>query len=306
MDLANEDRRLLCEQFPRASTYHPDWVVESVSGGANALWLTEWLTAGLDLKPGMRVLDLGCGRAASSIFMRREFGIQVWATDLWFGASENAQRIRDAGVEDGVFPIHADARSLPFAAEFFDAIVSIDSFVYYGTDDLYLNYIAQFVKPGGLLAIAGAGLMKEMGDAVPRHLREWWTHELGCLHSATWWRRHWERTGILKVEVANSMPEGWRRWLDWHQVVAPGNAVEIKALEADRGKNLGYVRVVGRRQPDAKLSDLNMSMPVQYTREPLLRSGPDQRALTGGANSPSKRRAATRRTKPQSGRHAAS
>ena len=100
----------------------------SVSGGANSLWLTEWLTGALDLRPGMRVLDLGCGRAASSIFLRREFGVQVWATDLWFSASENIQRIRDAGVEDGVFPIHADARSLPFAADFFDAIVCIDSF----------------------------------------------------------------------------------------------------------------------------------------------------------------------------------
>jgi cyclopropane fatty-acyl-phospholipid synthase-like methyltransferase len=98
----------------------------SVSGGANSLWLTEWLTEALQLRRGMRVLDLGCGRAASSIFLHREFGVQVWATDLWISASENLQRIRDAGVEDGVFPIHADARSLPFAAEFFDAIVLID------------------------------------------------------------------------------------------------------------------------------------------------------------------------------------
>ena len=116
----------------------------------------------------MRVLDLGCGRAASSIFLRREFGVQVWATDLWFSASENIQRIRDAGVEDGVFPIHADARSLPFAAEFFDAIVCIDSFIYYGTDDLYLNYLARFVKPGGPVGIAGAGLMREIEGSRSR------------------------------------------------------------------------------------------------------------------------------------------
>ena len=122
----------------------------------------------MDLRPGMRVLDLGCGRASSSIFLRREFGVQVWATDLWFSASENIQRIRDAGVEDGVFPIHADARSLPFAAEFFDAIVCIDSFFYYGTDDLYLNYLARFVKPGGQVGIAGAGLMQEIEGARSR------------------------------------------------------------------------------------------------------------------------------------------
>ncbi len=108
----------------------------------------------------MRVLDLGCGRASSSIFLRREYGVQVWATDLWFSAAENFQRIRDAGVEDGVFPIHADARALPFAAEFFDAMVCIDSVPYFGTDDVYLNYLAQFVKPGSPVGIAGAGLVQ--------------------------------------------------------------------------------------------------------------------------------------------------
>ncbi len=106
----NADHRLSNEQFPRSAQYHPDWVLANASGGANSLWLTEWLTTALDLRAGMRVLDLGCGRASSSIFLRREFGVQVWATDLWFSAVENIQRIRDAGVEDGVFPLHADAR----------------------------------------------------------------------------------------------------------------------------------------------------------------------------------------------------
>jgi cyclopropane fatty-acyl-phospholipid synthase-like methyltransferase len=121
------DDRLLSERFPRSSAYHPEWVLAGVSGAANALWMTEWLAESLELRPGMRVLDLGCGQASSSIFLRREFGVQVWATDLWFSASGNLRRIRDAGVEDGVFPVHADARSLPFAAEFFDAVVSTHS-----------------------------------------------------------------------------------------------------------------------------------------------------------------------------------
>ena len=159
------------DRFPRASTYHPDWIRDSVGGGANSLWLTEWLAEALELRPAMRVLDLGCGRGASSMFLHREFGVQVWATDLWFSAEERSQRIRDAGVVDGgVVAIHADARALPFDLEFFDAIVSIDSFPYYGTDDLYLGYLARFVKPGGAIGIAGAGLMHEIDGAVPEHL----------------------------------------------------------------------------------------------------------------------------------------
>jgi cyclopropane fatty-acyl-phospholipid synthase-like methyltransferase len=179
--------RSLIERFPRSSGYHPDWILASISGGANALWLTEWLAEALELHPGMRVLDLGCGRAASSIFLCREFGVQVWAADLWFNPSENLQRIRDARVEDGVFPIHADARSLPFAADFFDAIVCIDSFPYFGTDDLYLHTLARFVKPGGQMGIAGAGLAREVEGPVPEHLRAWWTQDCAwCLHSAAW------------------------------------------------------------------------------------------------------------------------
>ncbi|MGO9467990.1 MAG: SAM-dependent methyltransferase [Isosphaeraceae bacterium] len=265
------DQRFVSERFPRASKYHPEWVVASVSGGANALWIAEWLAEALHLRPGMRVLDLGCGRAVSSIFLHREFGVQVWATDLWISASENILRIRDAGVEDGVFPIHADARSLPFADDFFDAIVSIDSFPYYGTDDFYLNYLARFVAPGGPVGIAGAGLMREIEGPPPEHLRAWWTPDLWSLHSAAWWRLHWERTGIMDIELADTMPDGWQRWLDWHRVIAPDNEAEITALEADRGDYLGYVRLVGRRQGRAKLADLIVSVPVQYTKKPLLR-----------------------------------
>jgi len=268
----NQDNPLTSDRFPRSSRYHPDWIRASASGGANALWLTEWLTEAMSLHPGMKVLDLGCGRAMSSVFLRREFGVQVWATDLWFNASENLQRVRDAGVEDGVFPIHADARALPFAAEFFDAIVSIDSFIYYGTDDHYLNYLARFVKPGGRIGIAQVGLTHEMDDPVPGHLREWWTQEqLWSFHSAAWWRRHWGRTGILDIEVADLMPEGWRHWLEWLRVVAPDNATEIKTLEADAGAHLGYVRAVGRRKAEVQLPEPIVAIPPHYERKPLLR-----------------------------------
>jgi SAM-dependent methyltransferase len=271
------DQRLISERFPRTSQYHPDWVLANASGGANSLWLTEWLTTALDLRPGMRVLDLGCGRASSSIFLRREFGVQVWAVDLWISAAENIQRIRDAGVEEGVFPLHVDARSLPFAPDFFDAVLCVDSFYYYGTDDLYLNYLAQFVKPGCPVGVAGAGVVREIESSVPDHLAKWWTQDLWAIHSADWWRRHWERTGIMDIELADTMPDGWKFWLDWQRTVAPDNATEIKALEADVGRYLGYVRLVGRRRGAAKLEeycwpDTMRSFPPKYTKKPLLRS----------------------------------
>ncbi len=260
--------------FPRTSAYNPDWILATVSGGANSLWLTEWLTSAMDLQPGMRVLDLGCGRGASSVFLHREFGVDVWATDLWFDADDRAKRIRDAGVETGVTVVAADARSLPFPPGFFDAIVSIDSFFYYGTDDLYLNYLARYLKPGGTIGMAGAAVMREVTDGLPEHLRAWWTQDLWCLHSAEWWRRHWQKTGLVDVLVADAMRDGWQRWLDWHRLVAPDNAVEIAALEADRGRYLGYARVVARRTEEEP-GDVVATIKPEYTPAELRRQ--DQR-----------------------------
>jgi cyclopropane fatty-acyl-phospholipid synthase-like methyltransferase len=266
--------RLIAAQFPRSNAYHPAWVLSSASGGANSLWLTEWLASVLDLQSGMNVLDLGCGRASSSIFLGREYAVTVWATDLWFSPSENLQRIRDAGVERRVFPIHANARALPFAADFFDAIVSIDAFPYFGTDDHYLSYLARFVKPGGVIAIAAAGFSEEIEGDVPAHLGEWLSAEpsVRSMHSSAWWRRHWERTGIVDIELADTMPDGWKLWLEWLRNVAPDNRLEIQSVEADGGRHLAYNRVVARRRPQVRLDEPIVSVPTNYCRKPLLRS----------------------------------
>ena len=265
------DTRLLSDRFPRASRYNPDWLIASISGGANSLWLAEWLSEVIELKPGMRVLDLGCGRAAQSIFLAREFGVQVWAADLWFSASENQQRIRDAGVEDRVTAVHADARSLPFEPGFFDAILCIDSFPYFATDDHCLASLARFARPDGVLALAGACMLQEIDGALPDHLAAWWDPSCWALHSPAWWRRHWEKTGFVTVERAEAMPDGWQRWLDWQRVICPGNVLEIRTVEADAGRYFGYLRVVARRRRGVAIDDPISAVPTEYTKAPLLR-----------------------------------
>jgi hypothetical protein len=107
---------------------------------------------------------------------------------------------------------------------------------------------------------------------IPSHLREWWAQDHPwSFHTPAWWRRHWGRTGIVDVEVADTLADGWRFWVRWLRLVAPDNAVEIAALEADAGRHLGYVRVVGRRRAEAPLYEPVASIPAQYVQKPLLR-----------------------------------
>ena len=239
-------------EFPRAGRYDAEWILGNQMG-LNPLLLTEWVAQGMDLTAGMRVLDLGCGKALSSIFLAREYGVQVWATDLWIPATDNRKRIDTEGLADRVFSIHADARSLPFADEFFDAIVCVDAYIYFGTDDLYLDYLQRFAKPGGRLGIAVPGFMRELAGPFPEHLRPFWAQQGWTWHTAAWWRNLWSRTGLVGVQVADVLPDGWKLWLDWKRArrlfgdKSPGLESDIQVLEADRGDYMGFVRMVASR-----------------------------------------------------------
>ncbi len=249
-------------EFPRSAKYYPNWVLDNMMG-PNAPWLTESLAECMDLRPGMRVLDMGCGKGLSSIFLAKEYGLQVWAVDLWIAASDNLGRIRDAGVEERVFPIHAEAHALPFADGFFDAMVSVDAYHYFGTGDLYLqDHMARLVKPGGQLGIVVPGLVEELtSDQPPEHLRSYWEPELFSLHSPAWWRRHWERSALVAVERADLVPDGWRLWMAsdrlWSERLGkPADEADMLAL--DGGRVLGFTRMVASRneRPIARLDTL--------------------------------------------------
>lgn len=263
------------DRFPRSNAYNPAWIMENPMG-AHPLWLTEWLAGFLELHPGMRVLDLGCGKAKSSIFLAREFGVEVWAVDLWTNADENLLRVEAAGVSDRVFPLHGDARDLPFAGEYFDLVICIDSFNFFGTDDLYLNYLARFLPDQATFAFVSAGLLQEMGTQVPIHLERLWSQDYWTLHTAEWWHRHVDKTGLFEVSHTAEMPDGWRLWKEWAK--ATESALWYRrALEADEGRYLGYVGLVSKRIAGRPLAAhawpaaLNC-WPTRYTPHPLLRS----------------------------------
>ena len=239
-------------EFPRSNQYDPKWVLENQMG-PHPLWLTEWLCQGMNLKTGMRILDLGCGRGLSSIFLAKEYGAQIWATDLWISASDNYTRINEAGVADRIFPIHTDARSLPYADEFFDAIVCVDAYIYFGTDDLYLDYLHKFVKPGGQIGIVVPGFMQDLQGALPDHLEPFWAQECWTWHTVDWWQQHWARTGLVNLKCADTLRDGWKLWLAWEEArrLAGDDSsaleIDIQVLKADRGDYMGFIRLIAER-----------------------------------------------------------
>ena len=229
--------------FPLAAKYDPVWQLENELG-CPCLWLVEAVTRKMHLQPGMKLLDLGCGKAISSIFLAKEFGVQVFATDLWITASENQKRIQAANVEHLVFPINAEAHSLPYADSFFDAAICVNTYQFFGTADTYFNeHLGKLMKTGAEIGFALFGPYQEFENLVPEYLKEHWWNDFYYFHSLDWWHRHFLRCGSVEIVFADDFDGGGNEIaMKWEPIPDRMNMVR-----ADAGRNLSWFRLIIKR-----------------------------------------------------------
>jgi cyclopropane-fatty-acyl-phospholipid synthase len=107
---------------------------------------------GLDRRPGMRLLDVGCGWGSLSIHAAQRFGAQVLGVTLSREQADWAnRRIEEAGLTDSIEIRLADYRSLN--GEEFDAISSVGMFEHVGSAQRahYFETLQSLLAPGGRL-----------------------------------------------------------------------------------------------------------------------------------------------------------
>lgn len=183
--------------------------------GWGDLYLASEMAHLLELRPGMRVLELGAGRCLSATFLAKHFDVTVVAADAGIEPTENWQVVLGRGVEDRVLPLKMDARNIIFPEEYFDAVFALNSYMYFGTDDLYLPYLLKYLKPGGKICISSPCYSHECRVIPPDFLfdpPEY--HESFSLHSPEWWRNHFSRTGLVDVFYCREHGRGREIWLD--------------------------------------------------------------------------------------------
>ena len=168
-----------------------------------------------------RTLDLGCGFALTSLFIARETNAQsVVALDLWVTASENFARIKENHLEGKIIPIHGDAMDMPFAQEYFDAIISVDSYHYFGCKKgIFAEKILPFVKREGYVMIAIPGLKEEpTGDL--KELFTTWAEgdDAELFQTVAWWETLLkEECGDrcdITVKEAECFDTAWKEWFE--------------------------------------------------------------------------------------------
>lgn len=239
-------------KFIKSNKYDKKFINEHLMG-PNSMKMLEELLQSIKLEKGMRVLDLGCGKGLTSILIAKEFGVQVFATDLWIDATENYKTFKSMKLENQIIPIHADAGDLTYADEYFDAIVSIDSYYYFGTEPGFMDTkLAPLIKKGGTIALAFPGVKKELNGVLPDEMMLSWSQAkdevLKTFHSVPWWKELLSQSKEITIESIQEMQcfeETWQDWLSCEHEYAINDRL---SMEAGASKYMNLIAIIAKRK----------------------------------------------------------
>ncbi len=233
-------------KYLRSSHYDEKLVKEKIMG-PNPLKLEEELLVDNKLKKGSVVMDLGSGQGLTSVFLVKEYGLRVFAVDLWSNPSENKDFFASMGLTDEqIMPIKADATALPFAKDTFDGVVCTDSYNYFGRDVNYLGEkLLPYVKRNGYVYITIPGMKKDLHNNIPAELLfSWDKDQLDYIHDISYWENIISQTkdvNIVSIKEMESNDEVWNDWITCDNEYAINDR---KSINAGATKYLNFIAIV--------------------------------------------------------------
>jgi cyclopropane-fatty-acyl-phospholipid synthase len=146
-----------CAYFPSPSTTLEEAQVSKL----------DYICRKLQLQPGERVVDAGCGWGALAIYMAKHYGVTVRAYNISHEQIEYAQaRARKEGLADQVEFVEDDYRNI---SGDFDVFVSVGMLEHVGREHYYELEEVIFRTIGN----SGRGLLHFIGRNRPAHFSTW-------------------------------------------------------------------------------------------------------------------------------------
>lgn len=220
-------------------------IIERLMGPDSTIILNE-LIKDYENDSTIRILDLGCGKGLTSIVLAEKYkNAVIYAADLWVEAEDNYKFIKEEDLENKVIPLNISAENMPFAEKYFDIVVSIDAYHYFGTDKLFFDEkIKPYIKDNGLIFIAVPGLKKDY-EKVPDELKGKISEDDFKLFKS---KNYWEnilKDSMQKIEVEEMkcFNDAWDSWIATDN---PYALEDIELLKADNGKFLNLIGIKGK------------------------------------------------------------
>jgi cyclopropane fatty-acyl-phospholipid synthase-like methyltransferase len=208
-------------QYPELDGYTRDELYEDCSGGGG-LYLATRMVRMMRLRDRDIVLDLGCGKGTTSLFLAKHFGVKVIALDLWTPATFLDRKFTVRGYRDRIVPLHQDVtHEPPFAEDYFDSVFCMNSFNFYGDNVAFLRHLLKHVKPGGQVCIGSEVLTDEFTEEQlknppyvyafklppPNEAVDVFEGDFKKQHTPRWWRELFENSGLLQVEYCEELDD---------------------------------------------------------------------------------------------------
>lgn len=217
--------------------------------GPNAVLIAEELMSNHSFpSSNARICDLGCGKGLTSLFLAEQTNAHIYACDLWISQEENSERSEALGFSDSITAVNSAAFELPFEEGFFDALVSIDSYHYFGREEGAIDKIAHFVKPGGSILLALPGLKHEITPADMNIFRHSWNEEaMDTIRPLAWWAELLGKSRAIELiclKEMNCHTQAWAEWLASNNEYAQSDRA---AMEAGAGKLMNMIAVELKR-----------------------------------------------------------
>lgn len=224
-------------------------IIKNNMMGPNSITILEELLQDIKINSGMKILDLGCGKALTSLAIAKKYNAQVFSIDLWVSASDNYKRVQQMGLEELIIPMQINALELPFPDNFFDTIISIDAYHYFGSNETYFDkYLSRYLKDDAMIAIAVPGMKTEVHECIPNDMKPYWDEEtLKTWNSINWWTNIISQSTsfhVTEIKEMNCFDNAWSDWLKSDNK----HAINDRAmLEVDGGRYMNLISIKGRK-----------------------------------------------------------